>query len=95
MKRQGRKKEMLFRSQADGPFCQTAVCDPDIVLEKSEFDLAEKLKIIPLGGLNEIGKNMTMIEYGDDIIASYSSLSSATPTESLGALENSLARINS
>lgn len=26
------------------------------------------LKIIPLGGLNEIGKNMTVIEYGDDII---------------------------
>ena len=68
MKRQGRKKEMLFRSQADGPFCQTAVCDPDIVLEKSEFDLAEKLKIVALGGLNEIGKNMTVLEYGRDII---------------------------
>lgn len=27
-----------------------------------------KLKIIPLGGLNEIGKNMTVIEYEDDII---------------------------
>ncbi len=27
-----------------------------------------KLKIIPLGGLNEIGKNMTVIEYGYDII---------------------------
>jgi len=27
-----------------------------------------KLKIIPLGGLNEIGKNMTVIEYGNDII---------------------------
>ncbi len=30
--------------------------------------MAEKLKIIPLGGLNEIGKNMTVIEYGKDII---------------------------
>ena len=68
MKQQGRKKEMLFRSQADGPFCQTAVCNPDIILEKSEFDLAEKLKIIALGGLNEIGKNMTVLEYGKDII---------------------------
>ncbi|MBE6548376.1 MAG: ribonuclease J [Ruminococcaceae bacterium] len=28
----------------------------------------QKLKIIPLGGLSEIGKNMTVIEYGDDII---------------------------
>ncbi len=27
-----------------------------------------KLRIIPLGGLNEIGKNMTAIECGDDII---------------------------
>lgn len=26
------------------------------------------LKIIPLGGLNEIGKNMTLIEYGNDIV---------------------------
>ena len=27
-----------------------------------------KLKIIPLGGLDEIGKNMTAFEYGEDII---------------------------
>ena len=26
-----------------------------------------KVKIIPLGGLNEIGKNMTAIEYKNDI----------------------------
>lgn len=28
----------------------------------------EKLKIFSLGGLNEIGKNMTVLEYGDDIV---------------------------
>lgn len=28
----------------------------------------EKLQIIPLGGLGEIGKNMTVIQYGEDII---------------------------
>ena len=30
--------------------------------------MAEKLKIIPLGGLNEIGKNMTVYEYSGEII---------------------------
>ena len=30
--------------------------------------MAEKLKIISLGGLNEIGKNMTVLEYGKDMI---------------------------
>ncbi len=32
------------------------------------YDENAKLRIIPLGGLNEIGKNMTAIECGDDII---------------------------
>lgn len=27
-----------------------------------------KLRIIPLGGLNEIGKNLTVLEYGEDIL---------------------------
>ena len=31
--------------------------------------MAEKLKIIPLGGLDEIGKNITVLEYGKDMIA--------------------------
>ena len=39
--------------------------------QRSKREVAEptgKLKIIPLGGLNEVGKNMTVIKYGDDII---------------------------
>ena len=28
----------------------------------------KKLRIIPLGGVDEIGKNMTAIEYGEDIV---------------------------
>ncbi len=27
-----------------------------------------KLKIIPLGGLGEVGKNITVFEYKDDIV---------------------------
>ena len=30
--------------------------------------MRNKLKIIPLGGVGEIGKNMTVIEYGEDIL---------------------------
>lgn len=28
----------------------------------------KKLRVIPLGGLGEIGKNITALEYGDNII---------------------------
>src|SRR5512136_2501056 len=30
--------------------------------------MVKKLRIIPLGGLGEIGKNMTVLEYGRDMI---------------------------
>ncbi len=36
--------------------------------EKQPHKRAGKLKIIPLGGLGEIGKNMTVLEYGEDMI---------------------------
>ena len=32
------------------------------------MSLKTKLKVIPLGGLGAIGKNMTVVEYGEDII---------------------------
>ena len=42
---------------------------PDGHNERKEYiHLAEKLKIIPLGGLDEIGKNVTVLEYGKDMI---------------------------
>ena len=44
-------------------------------IDKTQFSLPEikydpnaKVRIIPLGGLHEIGKNMTAIECGDDIV---------------------------
>lgn len=36
--------------------------------KQTEKKPKSKLKIIPLGGLNEVGKNMTVIEYENDII---------------------------
>ncbi|MCR5825837.1 MAG: ribonuclease J [Oscillospiraceae bacterium] len=35
---------------------------------RSVLSLAEHLKIIPLGGLDEIGKNMTVYEYGGELV---------------------------
>ena len=41
----------------------------------------KKLKVIALGGLNEIGKNITIFEYGDDIIVVDSGI--AFPTDDM------------
>ena len=32
------------------------------------LEVRSNLKIIPIGGIEEIGKNMTVFEYGDDIV---------------------------
>ena len=37
-------------------------------IEKTIRDMTKKLRIIPLGGLGEIGKNMTVLEYGRNMI---------------------------
>ena len=45
--------------------------EPSLSAEKKKapkHDRVGKLKVIPLGGLQEIGKNITLLEYGDDII---------------------------
>ncbi|MEA5004425.1 MAG: ribonuclease J [Christensenella sp.] len=41
---------------------------PEHQQKKNEKKSVPSLKIIPLGGIGEIGKNMTVIEYGNDII---------------------------
>ena len=37
-------------------------------VEKAQEKPTQKLRVMMLGGLNEIGKNLTVIEYGDNII---------------------------
>ncbi len=39
-----------------------------MVKEKNRIDRNGKLRIMSLGGLGEIGKNITVFEYGDDIV---------------------------
>ena len=40
----------------------------ELSLPEIKYDPNAKVRIIPLGGLHEIGKNMTAIECGDDIV---------------------------
>lgn len=40
----------------------------DSKVKAAKRSSGKKLKVIPLGGLDEIGKNMTVIEYGEDMI---------------------------
>ena len=38
------------------------------IWQKQGKETKYTIRLIPLGGLNEIGKNMTVLEYGKDII---------------------------
>ncbi len=42
--------------------------ETDDIVALSDNNMAKKLRIIPLGGLGEIGKNMTVLEYGRNMM---------------------------
>ena len=61
----GAKRGLVRKKSREQPAHRNQTKDT----KESDIELMkEKLKIIPLGGLNEIGKNMTVIEYGGDIV---------------------------
>ncbi len=63
-------KEKLSRSSgSEIEFENLDIAKPVVAQSAKPAIFAKtKLKIIPLGGLNEIGKNLTVFEYGNDII---------------------------
>ena len=46
----------------------TKVPDKSIAIQEDFMFKKDNLKIIPLGGIEEIGKNITVFEYGNDIV---------------------------
>jgi ribonuclease J len=41
---------------------------PQTATASQKTDSKDVLKVIPLGGIEEVGENMTIMEYGDDIL---------------------------
>ncbi len=54
-------------------------------MARKKTNSGTKLRIIPIGGVEEIGKNMTVLEYGNDIIVIDSGLS--FPTEEMPGID--------
>jgi ribonuclease J len=60
----GRSKRINLRRPMKRPAMRNIVSEEKITLPPLE----DKIRVIPLGGVEEIGRNMTAIEYKDDII---------------------------
>lgn len=58
-----RRSSYPKRSYSSRPALRTTKKSEDIIPT-----LGDSIRIIPLGGVEEIGKNMTMVEFGNDII---------------------------
>ncbi len=62
------RTESLPTRGAQAPAVQPVTKPTEIVSNAVVTDSKTPLKIIPLGGLGEIGENMTLVEYGNDIV---------------------------
>ena len=60
-------EEKMNRRKTENTNRTKQVKKTDVTVKSTVFE-KEKLKIIPLGGLQEVGKNITVFEYGKDII---------------------------
>ena len=47
---------------------RTVAVQEKSVKSEKKVKMADNLKVIPIGGLNEIGKNLTVLEYKDQIL---------------------------
>ena len=71
--RQGKRRIVAPTTQAEKPFISQTLQlvgkkPPSMRSKASEHPSRSTLRMIPLGGMCEIGKNMTAYEYGNDII---------------------------
>ena len=59
---------MITTQKKKGPAKRTSRPPLKTTINRSKPEITNDLKIVPLGGLGEVGKNMTVLEYKDDII---------------------------
>lgn len=67
-KKNFRRPRKSLKKESDNKVEEKAVSVSELRTSKGIKIARDRLKIIPLGGLEEIGKNMTVFEYGNEMI---------------------------